>query len=74
MLTGLLAVLALAASVHADDAPPPSAATQPDDELIEFLGTVGSEDEDWISYLSQTDPTKVATAKNPPSDEGKKDD
>lgn len=31
-----------------------------DDELLEFLGTVDSEGEDWIDYLAQTDIEKVA--------------
>lgn len=31
-----------------------------DAALMEFLGGIGSEDEEWIDYLSRTDPTKVA--------------
>jgi len=36
-----------------------------DEDLLEFLGTVDSEDEDWIDYLTQTDIEKVATTRRP---------
>ncbi len=52
-----------------------SAAPSDDADLIEFLGGVGAEDEDWLNYLSQTDPTKVATApRSPPPSGGAKHD
>ena len=46
----------------------PSAASKPtatsaDDELLEFLGSVGEEsDGEWIDYLSKTDISKAAKA------------
>lgn len=48
---------------------PPTTAPRPsppaaDDELLEFLGSVGEEaDGEWIDYLSKTDISKVAGAK-----------
>jgi len=52
----------------------PAQATKPteteaqiDAELIEFLGTVDSEDEDWIDFLTQTDIAKVAKRATPSS-------
>ena len=80
-------LVALAPVVHADDAkspakkPPasatPTATSKPaapaaDDELLEFLGSVGEEsDGDWIDYLSKTDISKVPRAKEkaPAADE-----
>ena len=50
--------------------PPPSkpAAPPADDELLEFLGSVGEEaDGDWIDYLSKTDISKVSRAKKTPA-------
>ena len=49
-------------------APKPATARPPapgaDDELLEFLGSVGEEsDGEWIDYLSKTDISKVAGAK-----------
>ena len=64
----------LAPALHADDAknapakaaaataaPAPSA----EDEFLEFLGSVDTDDadEDWMDYLAQTDIVKVAKAK-----------
>jgi len=43
-----------------------STASGDDSELIEFLGSVGAEDEEWLNYLAQTDPTKVAKAPQEP--------
>ena len=39
----------------------------PDDELLEFLGSVDSEggDEAWLEYLSQADIGKVARGRKP---------
>jgi hypothetical protein len=43
------------------------AAEPPDDGLLEFLGSVDSEDKDWHDYLARTDIDKVAArAKTPP--------
>ncbi len=48
----------------------------PDDELLEFLGSVDSDtdDEAWLDYLSQTDIVKVARARKaaPADPEGEK--
>ena len=60
------AVLAPAARVRADSGHTASqsqaqGSQSPDDAaLIEFLGGIGSEDDAWLDYLAQTDPTKVA--------------
>jgi len=53
-----------------------SAVSTDDSDLFEFLGSVGSEDDAWLSYLAHTDPTKVATAPHspPPPTGGKQDD
>ena len=71
-------LVALAPLVHADDTKSPAkkpaasatpAASKPaapaaDDELLEFLGSVGEEaDGEWIDYLSKTDISKVPRAK-----------
>lgn len=50
-------------------APP---AESPDDGLLEFLGSVDSEDKDWHDYLARTDIDQVArhagsAAKDPPA-------
>lgn len=50
--------------------PAPASTAKPaapgaDDELLEFLGSVGEEnDGEWIDYLSKTDISKAARAKN----------
>jgi hypothetical protein len=55
----------------AASAPKPDVAkspvTAPDDELLEFLGSVDSEggDEAWLEYLSQADIGKVARERKP---------
>ena len=39
-----------------------------DDELLEFLGSVGEDaDGEWIDYLSKTDISKVSRARNKPA-------
>lgn len=45
--------------------PAPAPSTVADDEFLEFLGSVDSEeaDGDWMEYLAQTDIVKVARAK-----------
>ena len=65
-----LGLLPLAAPA-ADPPKSPPAKTAPEDpaldeDLLEFLGTIDSEDEDWIDYLTQTDIDKVAARKRPP--------
>lgn len=43
----------------------PVATAGADDELLEFLGSVGEEaDGEWIDYLAKTDIAKAAKAKN----------
>jgi len=42
-----------------------------DDELLEFLGSVDSTDEDWLAYLSQADLAKAAKS-GKTATEGKK--
>ena len=50
--------------------PAPASTSKPaapgaDDELLEFLGSVGEEsDGEWIDYLAKTDISKAAKAKN----------
>jgi len=63
------AVLALPAGARADrgqnpDESRPEQAQKGDDDaaLMEFLGGIGSEDDEWIDYLARTDPAKVAAA------------
>jgi hypothetical protein len=63
----MLAVLALGAtSVPADEASQADSKTQTvekakdvplDEELLEFLGSVDSEEGDWAEYLAETDTT-----------------
>lgn len=36
----------------------------PEDELLEFLGTLEGLDEDWMDYLDRTDVDKVIRAKD----------
>ncbi|MEJ1964253.1 MAG: hypothetical protein WDO56_22990 [Gammaproteobacteria bacterium] len=48
----------------------PASATPADDEFLEFLGGLDSDnaDQEWMDYLAQTDVSKVAKAKkNAPS-------
>jgi hypothetical protein len=48
----------------ASAAPAKPAVTAADDDLLEFLGSVGEEsDGEWIDYLSKTDIAKAAKAK-----------
>jgi hypothetical protein len=64
----LLVVLALGITAPAADRPAP-ARSDPDDEFLEFLGSVDSETSGpqgiwWIDYLSKTD---TAKAMKPPA-------
>jgi hypothetical protein len=66
---GLLPLAVPAAEPPAKSPPPAKTAaedTSLDEDLLEFLGTIDSEDEDWIDYLTQTDIDKVAARKRPP--------
>jgi hypothetical protein len=66
---GLLPLAAPAAEPPAKSPPPAKTASEDtslDEDLLEFLGTIDSEDEDWIDYLTQTDIDKVAARKRPP--------
>jgi hypothetical protein len=49
------------ATAEAARATPAGADSEVDDELLEFLGTVDSDDSAWLEYLSRTD--KAASAK-----------
>jgi hypothetical protein len=68
-----LTVLAAGSSAgFADDTRKPTSSPPPDDELLEFLGsvdpapdTVHPDDGSWDEYLSQTDIGKVAKTGNP---------
>ena len=54
-----------AARVPAAATPPPPAADEVDDELLEFLGSVGDDKDDggdWLDFLASTDVDKVARA------------
>jgi hypothetical protein len=52
------------ASKPAARTPAKPAVHEADDELLEFLGSVGEEsDDDWIDYLSKTDIPKASKAK-----------
>ena len=69
----LCALALMVRAVLADEPARKPAAEPADAEFLEFLGSVGSEDEDWISYLSGTDvahavrdPSKVAAAPHAP--------
>lgn len=63
------AVIVSGPRVRADSGQTPSgkhvqrSSQSPDDDaaLMEFLGGIGSEDDQWIDYLARTDPTKVAS-------------
>jgi hypothetical protein len=67
-LTGLLFALMLAPATHRAQESP--AAEEPvDEELLEFLGSIDTEDdEDWIEFLSQTDVKQVAKTEQPSSE------
>jgi hypothetical protein len=76
LAAGVLAgALALASQTLRADAPPDKqAGKQTDDaDLMEFLGGIGSEDENLINFLGRADPKKVAAAsvpKRPPPTSG----
>lgn len=61
----LLPFAAQAAEPPAKATAKPEAEEPIDEDLLEFLGTIDSEDEDgdWIDYLTQTDIEKVAARK-----------
>ena len=61
---------------RADSSSSSSSSTPADDsDLFEYLGSVGSDDAAWLSYLARTDPNKVARApRAPPASGGKQDD
>jgi len=53
---GLCLALLIPAALRADQ-PPPAPPPADDLDVIEFLGSVGSDDSEWLKYLAQTDPT-----------------
>jgi hypothetical protein len=76
-----LALAAAALGSGAGFADPPTKPADPDEEFLEFLGTVDStadantspDDQSWIDYLSQTDIDKAAKKANAPGQPGAKD-
>lgn len=50
------------ASAPAQAKPAQSEETLPDEEFLEFLGTVGSEEEAWTDYLAANDVKQKASA------------
>lgn len=43
-----------------------NAADTADADLLEYLGSVDAEGQEWMDYLAHTDIAQVAKAKNPP--------
>ncbi len=80
----MFAMLTLAtARAQADESPSPAkapsaesaAGTAPEEELLEFLGSLEAEGEEWTEYLTETDIEKVAeTEPAPVASEGEKDE
>jgi hypothetical protein len=71
----LAGALALASAVLRADDPPNKQPSKPADDadLMEFLGGIGSEDENLINFLGRTDPRKIVAAsvpKRPPPTSG----
>lgn len=65
LLGWLFGVGLLPVSLRAAD--PPAKTIEPaDEDLIEFLGSVDSDDEGWKQYLARTG-TQTPTAKEPPA-------
>jgi hypothetical protein len=67
----LAAPAVLPAIDHADDANNAKAAesvSEPsvDADLLEYLGTVDAEGQEWMEFLAHTDIAQVAKAKKPP--------
>ena len=65
-----VALVALAPRALVAAEPPKAAeskAEEPvlDEELLEFLGSLDLDDQDWIEYLTQTDIAKVAKSARP---------
>ena len=46
--------------------PPPKVVEPADEDLIEFLGSVDSDDEGWKQYLARTGGTQAPVVKAPP--------
>jgi hypothetical protein len=70
----LCALALMVRAVLADEPARKPAAEPADAEFLEFLGSVGSEDEEWLSFLSRADvahpardPSKVAAAPHAPA-------
>jgi len=72
----LAAPACLPAVEHADDASnakvAESASETADAELLEYLGSVDAEGQEWMEYLAHTDIAQVAKAKKPPTEEEEK--
>ena len=79
-LLSALALAAVALGPGSSFADPPAKPADPDEEFLEFLGTVDStadantpaDDQSWIDYLSQTDIDKAAKKVSAPGQPGAK--
>lgn len=79
-LVSALALAAVALGSGAGLADPAAKPGDPDEELLEFLGTVDStsdantspDDQSWIDYLSQTDIDRAARSRAAPGQDAKK--
>ncbi len=79
-LLSALALAAVALGPGSSVADPPAKPADPDEEFLEFLGTVDStadanapaDDQSWIDYLSQTDIDKAAKKSTAPGQPGAK--
>lgn len=79
-LLSALALAAVALGPGSSFADPPAKPADPDEEFLEFLGTVDStadantpaDDQSWIDYLSQTDIDKAAKKASAPGQPGAK--
>jgi hypothetical protein len=69
LVGSLLGVSTLQPVTSRADDPPAKQNKKPADDadLMEFLGGIGGEDENWINFLGRNDPRKVAAANAPKS-------
>lgn len=65
VLAGVIAGLAAQPMLAAEAAKPAPAAQEADAELLEFLGSLDEEDEDWRKYLEER-PIQAAAGKPAP--------
>lgn len=67
VIAPMLGAAAVPAVVAAGDSSQQVKPSADDADLMEFLGSIGSEDQRWIDYLAKTDPAKVASTSKPPT-------